>query len=256
MKLGLCLTGGGAKGAFQAGIIKALNENNIIPQVVTGTSIGAVNAYFMISGCYNEMEKYWNEMDINTEDIKPGRIIDNSQIINKLYSLSGVDERIRAAYINYVHIKDKKLSEVIVNVKNISQEEALDVIKYSSLLPSRPEDYYTSKKSSNNFDSKNAFNNFREDVEDGIYEGFNLDGGILNNNLITPLIEEKVDKIIIIGLHDDYVPPEYIYNYYDKKDIVVYRPNIKIEPMDTLRFEKTFCRNLFNRGYELLLKDS
>jgi predicted acylesterase/phospholipase RssA len=56
MKLGLCLTGGGAKGAFQGGVIKGLYENNILPEILTGTSIGAVNSYFMIKGCFEELE--------------------------------------------------------------------------------------------------------------------------------------------------------------------------------------------------------
>lgn len=254
MKLGLCLTGGGAKGAFQGGIIKGLIENNIIPQVVTGTSIGAVNTYFMINGCYNDLEKYWNEMNLKAEDIRPGRVIDNTQIVNKLYSLSGNEERIKASYVNYVHIKNRKLSEVIVNIKEIPCEEALDAVKYSSMLPSRPEDYFTAENSEKRFDSKKVFNNFKEDLESGIYEGHNLDGGILNNNLIMPLIEEKVDKIMIIGLHDDYIPPDYIFNYYKKEDVIVYRPDIKIQPMDTLRFEKFFCRDLYNRGYRLFCK--
>ncbi len=42
-KLGLVLSGGGAKGAYQAGIINYLAENNIQPDMVSGTSIGALN---------------------------------------------------------------------------------------------------------------------------------------------------------------------------------------------------------------------
>lgn len=254
MKMGLCLTGGGAKGAFQGGIIKGLVENNNLPMVVTGTSIGAVNAYFMIKGCYNELEKYWNEMNFIAEDIKPGRVIDNSQIINKLYNLSGNEESIKASYVNYVHIENRKLSEVIVNIKEMPRDKALDAVKYSSALPSRPEDYFSFENSEKSFDSRKVFNNFKEDLENGIYEDYNLDGGILNNNLLMPLIEERVDKIIIIGLHDDYIPPDYIYNYYKKEDVIVYRPDIKIQPMDTLRFEKFFCRDLYNRGYKLFCK--
>lgn len=42
-KLGLVLSGGGAKGAYQAGIIRYLSEANIQPDMVSGTSIGALN---------------------------------------------------------------------------------------------------------------------------------------------------------------------------------------------------------------------
>ncbi|MDR1161402.1 MAG: patatin-like phospholipase family protein, partial [Tannerellaceae bacterium] len=41
-KVGLVLSGGGAKGATHIGVIKALEENNIPIDYITGTSIGAI----------------------------------------------------------------------------------------------------------------------------------------------------------------------------------------------------------------------
>lgn len=255
MKLGLCLTGGGAKGAFQGGVIKGLYENNIIPEILTGTSIGAVNSYFMIKGCYEELEFFWNNVENSNENVKPGWVIDNSIIINELSKLSGQEDRIKAAFVNYVHVKNKKMSEVIVNLKSLSTEDAQSAINYSSLLPSRPIDYSPKAETNNTFDSRRVFNNFKEDIEKGVYEGYNLDGGILNNCLLNPLVEERVDKLLIIGLRDNYTPPEYIYDIYQKEDVIIFRPDIKIQPMDTLRFEKDFCRDLFNRGYKLSIKN-
>ena len=43
MNIGLCLCGGGAKGAYQAGVIKALYDRGINKfNAISGTSIGAV----------------------------------------------------------------------------------------------------------------------------------------------------------------------------------------------------------------------
>jgi NTE family protein len=42
-KLGVVLSGGGAKGAYEAGFLKALAELNIQPDAISGTSIGALN---------------------------------------------------------------------------------------------------------------------------------------------------------------------------------------------------------------------
>ncbi len=251
MKLGLCLTGGGAKGAFQGGIIKGLYENNIIPDVLTGTSIGAINTYFMINGCYEELEKFWNEIDLKSENVKSGWVIDNSQIIDELFKLSGQEKRIKAAYVNYVSVKDKKISEAIVDLKSLSREDAINAVKYSSLLPSRPEDDISKDKTDNSFDTGRTFNNFKEDLENGIYEGYNLDGGILNNNLLTPLINEGVDKVIIIGLNHKYTSPEYIYDHYQESDVIIFKPDIIIQPTDTIRFQRTFCSDLYSRGYKL-----
>ena len=41
-KVGLVMSGGGAKGAAHIGVIKALEENNIPIDYVAGTSIGAI----------------------------------------------------------------------------------------------------------------------------------------------------------------------------------------------------------------------
>lgn len=42
IKIGLCLSGGGAKGIAHIGVLKALRETGIFPDVVAGTSAGSV----------------------------------------------------------------------------------------------------------------------------------------------------------------------------------------------------------------------
>ena len=42
MSFGIVLSGGGAKGAAHIGVLKALEENNLIPSSVAGTSIGSI----------------------------------------------------------------------------------------------------------------------------------------------------------------------------------------------------------------------
>jgi NTE family protein len=49
-KFGLVLVGGGAKGAYQAGAIKYLSEKlNFVPDIIAGTSIGALNGAILAS---------------------------------------------------------------------------------------------------------------------------------------------------------------------------------------------------------------
>jgi predicted acylesterase/phospholipase RssA len=245
MKLGLCLAGGGAKGAFEAGVIKRLYENNLIPSVVTGTSIGAVTAYFLMKDGLQQLEEMWNTTNSVNRDVKADKVIDNSALIAELEKLSGREEMIKSVYVNYVHIENKSLSEVIVNISQCDKRKALDSVKYSSLLPARPE------RNSEDFDSGKVFEYFKEDVKNGIYEGYNLDGGILNNNLLAPFITDRVDGVIIVGLKDGYTPPDYIYDYYNRDRVFIISPDIKIMPKDTMRFEKNFCTDLLERGYRL-----
>ena len=45
-ELGMVLSGGGVKGAAHIGVLKALEEHNIRPTCVSGTSAGAIAAAF------------------------------------------------------------------------------------------------------------------------------------------------------------------------------------------------------------------
>jgi len=69
-KIGIALGGGGARGSYQIGILKALDEANILNQVhhVSGTSIGAINTMMVMAKLsYERMIEIW-EM-INNSDI-------------------------------------------------------------------------------------------------------------------------------------------------------------------------------------------
>ncbi len=250
LKIGLCLTGGGAKGAFEAGIIKRLHENGICPEIVTGTSIGAINGYFMMKGCYKELISFWSDIDGKNLDVKIGRTIDNSPVINYLSELEGDNLNVRNMYINYVMVENSKLVEEIHDIKYMDKEGALNCVRYSALLPARPVEG-SGEEAIKKFDSSKLFENFKEDVMAGIYHGYKLDGGILNNNLLAPFIKNPVDKLIIIGLKDDYSVPKYIYDYYDKEKVIVIIPDVKIMPEDTIRFEKEYCSSMLERGYRL-----
>ena len=48
--LGLALSGGGARGFAHIGAIKALDEKGIIPDIIAGTSAGAVVGAFYAAG--------------------------------------------------------------------------------------------------------------------------------------------------------------------------------------------------------------
>jgi NTE family protein len=251
MKLGLCLVGGGAKGAFQGGAIKRFHENGISFNVLTGTSIGAINSYFIMKGAFDELEKYWLNMDMGKYQGKIDMTIDNSKVIELLEGLDGNNDDIKNVYVNYVKVENSKLSQVVVDIKNVDKKRALDAVRYSSLLPARVEEGTNSEDLVRVFDTQNIFRYFEQDLAKGLYDGYNLDGGILNNNFLEPFIDNKVDKIVVIGLKSDYTPPEYIYNYYDKSNIIVIKPDVSGNPGDTIRFERDYCVDMFNRGYKL-----
>lgn len=65
--VGLVLSGGGAKGAYQVGVLKALNELNVQVDVVAGASIGALNGAIMAAAIDQQqaaknLEELWLEL--------------------------------------------------------------------------------------------------------------------------------------------------------------------------------------------------
>lgn len=65
MKQALVLAGGGAKGAYQAGCIKALQEMNFPIDIVTGTSIGAFNGLLVAQQDYQKLYQLWDTLTID-----------------------------------------------------------------------------------------------------------------------------------------------------------------------------------------------
>ena len=58
MSFGIALSGGGAKGAAHIGVLKALEENNLIPTSIAGTSIGSiVGGLYAIGYKIKDLEK-------------------------------------------------------------------------------------------------------------------------------------------------------------------------------------------------------
>ncbi len=64
----LVLQGGGALGAYECGVYKALEEQGIVPDLVAGVSIGAVNAAIIAGNprgkAARPLEAFWNEIAV------------------------------------------------------------------------------------------------------------------------------------------------------------------------------------------------
>lgn len=242
MRIGLCLSGGGAKGSYQAGVIKGMYDNGINKfDSISGTSIGAINGYYIFTENVENLEKMWINIQKTSEnDIKiVDNAVDNSIVIDKLRELNNNSHREMNFYVNYIEVEGKNLKEKVVNISKQKEEQGLESIKYSSLLPYNPNGKLPLK------------DQFIQDLGEELYHGKKLDGGLVRNTLIDPVAEDNVDKIIIISTRHDYILQDEIKDKYNEDNIILVRPKTEFGPKDTLRFESEFCTKMFEEGYEI-----
>ncbi len=129
LKIGLVLAGGGAKGAYEAGVLKGLWELDIIRRisVVSGTSIGTINALMISMDDGKIMDESWSSLnysrfisnEINVKNLKISEFIKKAKsrdisAINLikdndigLFSQSGIREFIEQ-YVDLKVIKESK----------------------------------------------------------------------------------------------------------------------------------------------------
>ena len=89
-KVSLVLEGGGAKGAYHCGVVKALDEIGVEFNAVAGASIGAINAAMYVQGKMKQLEDFWTKFDFGKfSPIKPETL---DAISKKEFSLKLVRE--------------------------------------------------------------------------------------------------------------------------------------------------------------------
>ncbi|MBQ6878364.1 MAG: patatin-like phospholipase family protein [Oscillospiraceae bacterium] len=93
MKRAIVLAGGGAKGSYHFGFWKAIRELEIDFQIVTGSSVGALNGAMMASGLYESGLEMWNTIKtpdiIETSPSRLSEVFDTEGIAGALKSFLG-----------------------------------------------------------------------------------------------------------------------------------------------------------------------
>lgn len=115
-KVALILGGGGAKGYAHVGVVKALEEWGVYPDVVVGTSMGSIIGGFYCAGFSpSEMEQIANEMDVK----KMAKLFSISLSSQGFLKLTGVEQYLRS-YLGCVKIQalKRKYIATAVDVTN------------------------------------------------------------------------------------------------------------------------------------------
>ena len=176
MKLGLALSGGGIRGIAHAGVLKALEENNIKIDAIGGTSSGSIISTLYAMGyspyyIYILFKRYAKDL-VNQNSMSTITSLKNF-MANKKTNFSGFysGEEIEKAFNEVPEgMKDKN--------KYITDISIGKAIRASSSLPV-------------------AFNPC-------IYENHKfLDGGILDNFPTTEVKKQGVDKVLTVNFMSD-----------------------------------------------------
>jgi NTE family protein len=141
------LGGGGNRGAVQVGMLRALTERGIVPDLLVGTSIGAINAAAFagsptIDGVYLAAD-VWRR--ILAEDVFPrGRFHGTWRFLERreaVYPIAGL-RRVVAGFLRFERLEDSPIPLVVVasRLEDGAEEwliegPALDCLLASAALP-------------------------------------------------------------------------------------------------------------------------
>lgn len=103
---GLVLSGGGGKGAYQVGVLKAMEELGMLDRIeaIAGSSIGALNAVLLAQQDIRKMEEVWSQItpdqifsaELSYEDIL-SEIADIFQDVKEFLESATLDQYIKSA---------------------------------------------------------------------------------------------------------------------------------------------------------------
>ncbi len=211
MKVGLALSGGGAKGAFQQGVLEVFEKHGLFSSIelVSGVSIGALHALCMASDKLDYSRSVWETVD-KKEAFDDGMTLferlkaNEYDVLKKgLFPVHKLDQLIDGildpALLKYeVYIGATKFSKKNPTFTSILNYN-LQHIRHGQL----PIDYFhlnslTLPVMKKLLLASAAIPVVFQPVQVG--DTMYVDGGVFNNTPIQPLLDQHVDKIIVIDL--------------------------------------------------------
>jgi NTE family protein len=218
MRRAIALGGGGTKGAYEAGVWKALKELDIEYEIVTGTSIGAVNGALMVAREYERACEIWNTIEM--ENV----IADGVNLTTTMEGMFNQREAIGPFLKKYVKNKGADVSPFLEFIDSLVDEEkvrASDVdfglvtVQVSSLKPMEltKEEIPMGLLKDYIMASASIFPVFpMHRIGNELY----LDGCYYDNLPIDLALKMGADEVIAVDLHTSPQHPNYVNKPYVK----------------------------------------
>ena len=193
----IVLSGGGSKGAYQIGVWKALRKLKLKYDVVTGTSVGALNAALMVQNNYYKALYFWRKLsfsDVIDEEIDKNitkkeiykkylsAVMNGGMKTNNLKKTVSKAISVKKIYnspidMGIVTVKSKGLKPVLLRKKDIKKDQLYDyLVASASCFPA-----FSKKK-----------------IGDSEY----IDGGLYDNMPINLAIDMGATEVIAIDLEE------------------------------------------------------
>ena len=257
MKIGLVLSGGGGKGAYELGVWRALKELGLSKyiSVLSGTSIGAFNAVLFAADNMKKADKLWE--DVTMDMLVP---LSKVELIKRgigLY-LGGKNMQLAKRFlsdkIEHGAISNEGAVEVIEKYLDCSAIDKKNIVCFAACteLPNYNVKYFKL----NDYDvetrkkivlASGSLPLIYDSTDVG--GGKFIDGGMVDNTPIQPVYGERCDIIIVVLLSKEVTVDRSLYPH--SKLIIITPENLDENTLNgTLNLDTDAKRVRINEGYK------
>ena len=251
---GLVLEGGGARGAYQIGVVKALYENGYSFDGFVGTSIGSINAAMLAQGDLHLAFELWNHLTMEQifleDDLPFLRLADFEHAISTLKDntseVLGSFKKIIGYGINtgkMKHFLERYINEE--KIRNSSKEYGLITVSMSHFKPYKLmlEDIEEGKLISYVMASSSVPGFHHETIDNDKF----IDGFFYDNCPYRLLLDRGYDDIITIRLFKAPLPGT-LHRVKEKDKVKIITPGKNLG--NIALFTPEHCEEIINIGYE------
>ncbi len=223
MNIGLVLSGGMAKGAYQIGALKAISKYVPLEEIscVSGASIGVLNGYAYATGNLQKAEQLWNTICDNNTRMIINQILRSSLLQHNIAALYDKDMPLHSTFyaslldIDHRNIIYKDLFSVPHETIPLYLKASVSMPVYNKAVPVEGQSYY--------------------------------DGAMVDNIPVFPLLKHDLDYIICLYFDD--TSYKFENTYFDDRIIKITFP-CETRLKQSITFQQDSIEDMIQSGYD------